>query len=155
MSQEVEQPRFAPQPEALAADHGASSQPEASGTFAGRVALLTAGVGAGLVGLHALGVPVPGCPLRATTGFPCPFCGLTTVARHLFTGEIGMVASADPAALALAVILAVTVVAQIVAMARRRRGPALFATPIFALGVLVVLAAHWATTILTGGILAQ
>ncbi len=123
------------------------------GSLAGRGALLVSGIGLGLVGAHAIGVPIPGCPLRTATGFPCPFCGLTRVARHVVTGEVGAVASVDPAALVLAGMLAVAVIVQVVAMTRRRPGPVIMTTLVAGVAVLAVLGVHWVTTIVTGGAL--
>lgn len=124
-----------------------------SGTLAGRVALFVAGIGSGLVAAHAVGLPTPACPLRSMTGFPCPFCGMTHLARDLFGGKFGIVVRNDPAGLVLAVILAVAVAAQIWALARRRRGPVFMTWRTAGLVVLGVLAVHWLTTIFTGGML--
>lgn len=123
------------------------------GTFAGRASLYVAGTGLALVAVHAVGIPTPPCPLRWSTGFPCPFCGLTHVARALLTGHAGVVLGNDPAGLVLAVILAVAVLSQILSMVRRTTGPALLRSRTAGIVAAVVLAAHWGTTIVTGGML--
>ena len=62
----------------------------------------------------ALALPVlpghPGivCPLRALTGVPCPFCGLTTSVVDSAHGDVHGALAASPAGLA-AVVLAVAV----------------------------------------------
>lgn len=61
------------------------------------------------------GVP---CVLRATTGVPCPLCGMTTSVCATVTGRVGDAVAANPMgilAVALAVWLVVTA----------RRGPVL------------------------------
>lgn len=123
------------------------------GTLAGRASLIVAGVGLTLVAAHAVSIPTPPCPLRWATGFPCPFCGCTHIARELLTGGVGVVASHDPAGLVFAALVGIAVIAQLVALARRSRGPAFLETRFAAVVLVVVLAAHWATTIVTGGML--
>lgn len=124
------------------------------GSTAGRAALITSVVGLGLVAGHAASLPIPSCPLRSMTGIPCPFCGLTHCARLVVRGDLGVIAGHDPAALALTVLLAVAVITQLVAIVRRRTGPAFMSSRVLGVVVLVVLAAHWATTIVTGGLVA-
>lgn len=123
------------------------------GTLVGRIVLPMSALGVGLVTVHALGIPTPACPLRSATGFPCPFCGLTHVARDVLTGQIATVARHDPAGLLLAAIAGVAVVAQVVAMVRRSDGPAFMTERIALVVIVAVLAAHWVTTIITGGML--
>lgn len=123
------------------------------GTLAGRASLFTLGTGLALVAAHAVSIPTPPCPLRWATGFPCPFCGFTHVARELLTGQFAVVARHDPAGLVFAALVGVAVVAQLVAVSRRTRGPAFMTSRVAGIVVLVVLAAHWATTIVTGGML--
>ncbi|MBS1848173.1 MAG: DUF2752 domain-containing protein [Actinobacteria bacterium] len=123
------------------------------GTFAGRSAVLVVGIGVGLVGVHAVGIPTPPCPLRAATGFPCPLCGMTHVARGVLTGNVALVARHDPAGLALALFAGVAVAAQLWAMARGESGPGFMTSRATWIVVAAVLAAHWVTTIFTGGML--
>ena len=58
------------------------------------------------------GVGLP-CPLRTTTGIPCPFCGITTALRQLGGGDLGGSLSAAPLALVLAVLAILAVVGRL------------------------------------------
>ncbi|HET8929573.1 MAG TPA: DUF2752 domain-containing protein [Acidimicrobiales bacterium] len=123
------------------------------GTLAGRASLFVVGTGLALVAAHAVSIPTPPCPLRTATGFPCPFCGCTHIARELLSGGVAEVARHDPAGLVFAALVGVAVIAQLMAISRRIRGPAFMTSRVAGIGVLGVLAAHWATTIVTGGML--
>ena len=51
------------------------------------------------------------CPLRATTGIPCPLCGMTTSVTATLRGDFGAALAANPAgvlAVAAAVVLLVS-----------------------------------------------
>ncbi|HEY0536681.1 MAG TPA: DUF2752 domain-containing protein [Actinoplanes sp.] len=54
-----------------------------------------------LAGSTGAGLP---CPLRALTGVPCPFCGLTTAAIALVRGRAGAAFGANPLIFGLAVL---------------------------------------------------
>jgi hypothetical protein len=54
------------------------------------------------------GHPGMACPLRALTGVPCPFCGMTTSVVDSARGDVHGALAASPAGLA-AVVLAVGV----------------------------------------------
>ena len=64
---------------------------------------MTAFVGLGAIAARALSVPVP-CPLLATTGVPCPGCGMTRLADGLAHGHLLDALGTDP----LGVLLVVT-----------------------------------------------
>jgi len=62
----------------------------------------------GLVLAHLpSGVGLP-CPLRAVTGVPCPFCGLTTAVRALGGGHLSASLRAAPLGLLVFAAAAVT-----------------------------------------------
>jgi hypothetical protein len=44
-----------------------------------------------------------GCPLRATTGVPCPFCGMTRGVGRLLDGDLGGALSLNPGSVLLVV----------------------------------------------------
>jgi len=41
------------------------------------------------------------CPLRATTGIPCPFCGMTRGVGRVLDGDVGGAAALNPGSLLL------------------------------------------------------
>jgi hypothetical protein len=51
---------------------------------------------------HGHGLP---CPLRALTGVPCPFCGMTTATVALVHGQWQAAAAASPLAYLVAVLV--------------------------------------------------
>jgi hypothetical protein len=55
---------------------------------------------------HLPGDPGLPCPLRSTTGVPCPFCGLTTSVKAVLRGNVRSAAVANPFGI-LAVLAAV------------------------------------------------
>lgn len=67
--------------------------------------------GAAMIGL-GLGLPLlphnPGlaCPLRTTTGVPCPLCGMTTAVKAVLAGHVQASVAANPFGI-VAVLLAV------------------------------------------------
>lgn len=134
-------------------DKAGSGSVWTSGTNVGRAAVVLAGTGVMLAGIQLAGLPFPPCPLRWSTGIPCPLCGMTHVAASILSGRVVQVATHDPAALGLAVILAVVVVLQAVAMLRRTTGPEVLTRRAGVYLVVGLLGAHWLTTIVTGGML--
>jgi len=94
--------------------------------------------GVALLATGALAAHLPGawgmpCPLRATTGVPCPFCGLTTSVRDALGGRVGAAAAAAPLGIVV-IVVAVLVVLGL--------GPTRLRIPLV---VLVALAAsEWA-----------
>lgn len=64
----------------------------------GRLLALVVATGA-VAALHAAGAPLPGCPLRAATGLPCPACGATTAGLALAGLDLPAAVAASPAAL--------------------------------------------------------
>lgn len=72
---------------------------------------------AGLVAVPLLqAVPAVGplCPLRRTTGVPCPACGSTTAVNALGRGDLVGALSANPAAVVLVLLVVVAWVAWLV-----------------------------------------
>jgi len=65
------------------------------------IAMLAAGAAVASTGVH----PAFVCPLRALTGVPCPFCGMTTSVEATLQGEPVAALTANPAGL-LAVVAA-------------------------------------------------
>jgi hypothetical protein len=75
--------------------------------------------GAGMLGIAAVrplfGSPGLGCPLRAMTGVPCPFCGMTRGVTDVVHGDFGAAAFLNPGSL----FLVFAAVALLVAWRRR------------------------------------
>lgn len=65
----------------------------------------------GVVVPHLPGDPGLPCPLRALTGVPCPFCGLTTSVKALLRGDGHAALAANPFGL-LAVAFAIALIAR-------------------------------------------
>src|SRR5262245_331627 len=61
-----------------------------------------------------------GCLLRATTGIPCPLCGLTTSVSEAVRLDLGGALSANPAGL----LLVIAAIGMLVLRPRRIRMPA-------------------------------
>jgi len=62
--------------------------------------------GASTLGLAAALALLPGhdtvaCPLRAATGVPCPFCGMTRGVAHALRGDLGGAFALNPGSLLL------------------------------------------------------
>jgi Protein of unknown function (DUF2752) len=71
-------------------------------------------VGAGMLGVAAarplLGSPGVGCPLRAMTGVPCPFCGMTRGVTDAVHGDVATAALLNPGSVVLVVAAVVLLV---------------------------------------------
>ena len=86
----------------------------------------TAQIGSGLLVVAAGLLPlIPQhegivCPLRLTTGIPCPLCGMTTSLTAAGRGQIAEAVMANPAGL----VALVTAIVILVARPRRLRIPA-------------------------------
>ncbi|WP_439029605.1 DUF2752 domain-containing protein [Gordonia terrae] len=63
------------------------------------------------------------CPFAAMTGLPCPGCGLTRSWVAFMHGDVGAAFTFNVFGPLLLILTAVTVVAAIVTLARRRRSP--------------------------------
>lgn len=111
-----------------------------------------AGLGAVVLAARTVSMPVPPCPLRALTGIPCPGCGMTRTADAIVTGRLGEALATDAAAVLLLAAIAILAAIHLVRVVIWRRPPPAvllgWAVPVV-LGVLV--AVHWATTLVTGG----
>lgn len=119
----------------------------------GQGALTLLGLGAGLIALRAVGVHAPPCPLRALTGVPCPGCGMTRLADAVAHGHLGTALRADAAGVAILAAIVVLGLVHLVQVVRRGHPPATWMRSWLVPGVLVALAAaHWATTLVTGGL---
>ena len=76
--------------------------------------------GAAIVAALAVVPLLPGhdvvsCPLRSTTGVPCPFCGMTRGVGRVLAGDVGGAVALNPGSVALVltfVVLAVAVIAR-------------------------------------------
>lgn len=89
------------------------------------------------------------CPILATTGVPCPFCGFTRLADHLASGDVTLALTTDPAGAIFLALLTVLAAVGVLLRLRPefRRWPG---TPAAA-ALAIALAAHWATTLAGGG----
>jgi hypothetical protein len=71
--------------------------------------------GAALLGIAALrpllGSPGIGCPLRAITGVPCPFCGMTRGVTAAVHGDVATAAFLNPGSVFLVLAAIVLLVA--------------------------------------------
>ena len=74
------------------------------------------------------------CPLRALTGIPCPFCGMTTSVTAAVHLDVAAAVAANPAGL-------VAVVAAIVLLVAHRRRAV--SVPVWAMAVGLVVMELW------------
>lgn len=89
------------------------------------------------------------CPILATTGVPCPFCGFTRLADHLVAGDLTLVLTTDPAGAVFLALLGLLAAVGVLLRLRPdlRRWPG---TPAAA-ALVAALTVHWATTLTGGG----
>ena len=120
----------------------------------GQTSLALAGLGAGLIALRAVSIHAPACPFRSVTGVPCPGCGMTRLADAVAHGHLDTATRADAAGVALLAVLAVIAVAHLVRVVVQRGEPPrwlrTWAVPAL---LLALVAVHWGTTIVTGGLI--
>jgi hypothetical protein len=86
------------------------------------------------------------CPLRALTGVPCPFCGLTTATVSLMHGDWGTAAKTSPLAYlvaALAVGTAPIMIARVLGKAPLPRPASERTRRRISKGAAVVVALSW------------
>lgn len=121
----------------------------------GQTSVALVGIGAVLLAGRAVSVHLPACPLRAATGVPCPGCGMTRLADAVAHGRIGEAAGADVAGVAiLAVLLVVAVTYLVRVIIGKGDPPAWMRSPLLVIGIGALVAIHWVTTIVTGGMTA-
>jgi hypothetical protein len=118
----------------------------------GQGAVTLAGLGVVLLAGRAVSIHAPPCPLRSLTGVPCPGCGMTRTADAVISGQVGEALATDAAAVLLLVAIGVLAAVHLVRVVLQRQAPPRWlrgwAVPV-ALGVLVAI--HWGTTVVTGG----
>ncbi|MDE0803715.1 MAG: DUF2752 domain-containing protein [Acidimicrobiales bacterium] len=95
-----------------------------------------------------------GCPLLASTGVPCPFCGITRLTDHLVHGDVALAVTTDPFGVLLVGLVGLLAIAGIAVLLGRAsslsRHRAIAALPVGGT-LLGALALHWTTTLLGGG----
>ena len=122
----------------------------------GQSAVGLVGLGALLIAGRAVSVHAPACPFLAITGVPCPGCGMTRLADSVAHGRIADAAGADLAGVALLVVLAVIAVTYLVrVIIRKRPPPGWMRSRTLVISLVALVAIHWITTIITGGILSS
>lgn len=123
------------------------------GRQVGQSALILVGAGTALIALRTVSIHLPACPFRAATGVPCPGCGMTRLADSVAHGRIAQAVTADAAGVAILGVLAVLAVTYLVQVTiRKDEPPAWMRSPLLLVGIGVLVAAHWITTIVTGGL---
>lgn len=111
------------------------------------------GLGVALVAARTVGIHAPPCPFRAVTGIPCPGCGMTRLADAVAHGHLATAVTADAAGVALLVALAVLAGVHLVRTRLLGGEPARWMHRRWVPALLVALVAvHWATTVVTGGL---
>lgn len=112
-----------------------------------------AGIGGALLVGRALGIHAPPCPFRSLTGIPCPGCGITRLADALAHGHVQASVAADPAGVLLLSTIAILGAIHVATRVRRRAVPAWVGSLAITIALGTLAVAHWATTIVTGGML--
>ena len=84
---------------------------------------------------------LPLCALRAVTGIPCPFCGMTTASIALSRADVGAAFAANPGVFLLIAVIALSFVPRAIAPRRavaalQRHGRVLARIPFVVLPVL-------------------
>ena len=119
----------------------------------GQGALAMAGLGAVLLGARALSIHAPACPFRSLTGVPCPGCGMTRLAAATASGHLATAVRADAAGVAILGAIVVLAAAHLVTVIWRKQDPPAWmrhaALPV---ALVALVAVHWVTTIITGGL---
>lgn len=119
----------------------------------GQGALTLVGLGVVLLAGRTVGVHAPPCPFRSITGIPCPGCGMTRLADAVAHGHLERALHADGAGVAVLVVLLVLGAVHLATVVLRHQPPPAWMRSLVVPGVLVALmAAHWITTLVTGGI---
>ena len=119
----------------------------------GQSALAMVGMGTALIALRTVSIHLPACPFRAATGVPCPGCGMTRLADAVAHGRVGHAIGADAAGVAILAVLAVLAVTYLVrVIVQKDEPPAWMRSPLLLGGLVALVAAHWITTIITGGL---
>jgi hypothetical protein len=104
-------------PEAsIGASAAAIGRTEAAIQVAGLGGILTAGLA---LAYTSLKVPLF-CPLRAATGVPCPFCGMTTGTVAVLQGNIVAALAANPFSLAVPPLVTGGILSRLRSMFRER-----------------------------------
>ncbi|MDZ7675872.1 MAG: DUF2752 domain-containing protein [Acidimicrobiales bacterium] len=101
------------------------------------------------MGARALSFGLP-CPLLATTGIPCPACGMTTLADTVAHGHLTEAVTTDPAGTTFLVIVGALAATYVLSRAFSWR-PSTAALRWVPAALFVALAVHWLTTLITGG----
>ena len=98
-----------------------------------------------LAALIVAGLPWP-CPLKITTGLPCPSCGLTRAARLALRGDFAGATAMHPLWFVVLPACAAAAIAECVAFARTRAWGTVLERPIAkraGLAIVALLVAVW------------
>ena len=119
----------------------------------GHGSMVLAGLGVALLAARQVSLHAPPCPFRAITGVPCPGCGMTRLAVAVSHGHVEVAARADIAGVAILVVIATLAIVHLAtAVIRRTPPPAWMRSWALPVGIVALVAAHWITTIITGGL---